>query len=112
MNPTPEKLCVIGNARVKEGNPITHLYSSFFITFIVDSETGTILDAEASMTLGLTRRFVRDLLSGRSLADVDESLIQLISCCYLGSSQKAMCVAYRDAVKKYRAWRQGLIITE
>lgn len=105
-------LCVIGNARVQSDNPITHQFSSFFITFIVDSEDGEILDADVSMTLALSRNFVREMFLGKSLANVDEALLEEIRLRYLGSSQKALQVAYKDGVKKYRAWRNGVILAE
>jgi len=96
-------VCVIGNARSASDNPITHTYSHFFITFIADPDTGEILDMEASFTLSLTNRFLRDLFLGRSLAAVDEGLLEAVRERYLGSSQKAIVVAYRDAVKKFVA---------
>lgn len=105
----PFQLCVIGNAKVQSENPITHKFSQFFITFIVDSETGAIQEVEASMTLALTARFVEKLFLGRSLAATDEELLDRVRTRYLGSSQRAIAVAYKDAVKKYRAWRRGII---
>lgn len=107
-----QTLCIIGNAKSQHGNPITHQYSSFFVTFIADAETGEIMDAEVSVALKLTGDFLRNLFVGKTLAEVDESLLQDIYTRYLGSSQKALQVAYKDAVKKYRAWRRGVIITE
>lgn len=106
------KLCVIGNAKTQSENPITHKYSQFFITFIVDSKTGTIEESEASMTLPLTARFVEGLFLGRSLAEIDEELLDRVRTRYLGSSQRAIVVAYKDAVKKFRAWQRDIIITE
>lgn len=105
-------LCVIGNARSQSDNPITHLFSSFFITFIVESETGIIVEAEPTVVLQTTKEFLKTLFVGRSLKAVDEDLEEDIKRRYLGSSQKAILVAYKDAVKKYRAWCQGITITD
>lgn len=107
-----QTLCIIGNARVQNDNPITHQFSSFFITFVADSDSGEIIDLQSSMTLSLTSNFVHDLFVGHSLAEIDEGLLGQVRSRYLGSSQKAIQVAYRDAVKKYKAWKKGLIITE
>lgn len=106
------ELRIIGNAKSQSDNPITHHYSSFFITFIVDAENGKILGAEVSMMLELTRSFTRRFFLGRSLAEVDRELLEEIERRYLGSSQRAMQVAYKDAVKKYGAWRKGLPSSE
>lgn len=105
----PTTLCIIGNARSQADNPIAHHFSSFFITFIVDSDTGQIIDAEASVVLRTTNEFLRSLFVGKSLATVDISLEEDVRHRYLGSSQKAVIVAYKDAVKKYRAWSNGII---
>ena len=106
------ELCVIGNAKSQQGNPITHTYSQFFATFIVAPDSGEIVDVEVSVVLDLTKRFLQGLFVGRSLADVDEELLEEIRTRYLGSSQKALQVVYKDAVKKYRAWKNGVILTE
>lgn len=106
----PTTLCIIGNARSQVDNPIARHFSSFFITFIVDSETGQIVDAEVSVVLRTTNEFLRSLFVGRSLAAADTTLEEEVRHRYLGSSQKAIIVAYKDAVKKYRAWRNGVIV--
>lgn len=107
-----ELMCIIGNAKAPQGNPITYQYSQFFITFIVKAETGEIMDMEVSTILKTTNDYIRTLFLGKELGEVDEALIETIRTHYLGSSQKALIVAYKDAVKKYRAWRGGIIITE
>lgn len=106
------ELCIIGNAKSQSDNPITHYYSAFFITFIVNADDGKILDAEVSMMLELTRSFTRQFFLGRSLVEVDQDLLEEIERRYLGSSQRAMQVAYKDAVKKYGAWRKGVSAAE
>ncbi len=106
-----ERLCIIGNAKSQTGNPITHQFSQFFITFIADGESGEILDLEASVVLELTNKFIKDIFLGRSLAEVDPEIIEKRS--YLsGFVPKSDQVAYKDAVKKYRSWNKGIIITE
>ena len=107
-----ERLCIIGNAKSQSGNPITHQFSQFFITFIADAETGEILDLEASVVLRLTNNFIKEIFLGKSLAEVDSEVIEKIDHTYLGSSQKAIQVAYKDAAKKYGSWNKGIIITE
>lgn len=100
-----KKLCITGNARTQQKNPITARFSHFFIVFIVDAESGTIVDLDVTVLLPATNNFIRELLLGRSLAEVDTELLELIRASYLGSSQKAIQMAYMEAVKKYRTWR-------
>ncbi len=108
----PYQICVIGNAKSPSDNPITLRFSQFFITFIADGETGVISECEASMTLALTSKFIAGLFVGRSLARVDEELIELVRTRYLGSSQKAVIVAYKDAVRKFRSRKNGIILPD
>lgn len=96
-----DTICVIGNSRTASDNPITHQFSVFFITFVVESDTGKIIDCEASVTLPLTNRFLKELFLGRFLTEVDQDLVDNIYRRYLGSSQKAVIVAYKDAVKSF-----------
>lgn len=105
-------LCIIGNAKSQLDNPITRQFSSFFITFIVEAESGVITEAEASVVLRTTNNFLSSLFVGRSLESFDDSLEENIRNRYLGSSQKAIIVAYKDAVKKYRAWRKGITLID
>lgn len=101
MTEHQETLFVVGNARTGSDNSITHCFSSFFIGFLVDRQ-GVILEAQASVVLDLTGRFLSDLFKGRSLAFCDETLVDEIRRRYLGSSQKAVIVAYRDAVLRFQ----------
>ncbi len=100
-----KKLCIIGNARTQQKNPITARFSHFFIVFIVEAETGIITDLDVTVMLPATGKFIKELFMGRSLASVDKELLEEIRTTYLASSQKAMQMAYMEAVKKYRAWR-------
>ena len=107
-----ETLCIIGNAKSPKSDPITYRFVYFFITFIADAETGEIMDLEVSTALHLTNVFIRGLFIGQSLAEVDDALFEKVHTRYLGTSQRAIQVAYKDAVRKYRAWRNNVIITE
>ena len=100
-------LCVIGNAKVAHGNPITYQYTQFFITFIVDATSGEIIDLEVSTALRLTNEFIRTIFIGGSLCVCEERISNMISTRYLGSSQRAILTAYKDAVRKYRSWLAG-----
>lgn len=105
MTNNVEKLCITGNARTQQKNPITARFSHFFIVFVAEASTGRILDLDAAVMLPVTNRFIHDIFTGRSLAEVDAELLEYIRSCYLGSSQKAIQMAYIDAVKKYRSWK-------
>lgn len=56
------------------------------------------------MLLPATNNFIRGLFVGRSLAEVDGEVLECVRNTYLASSQKAIQMAYLEAVKKYRTW--------
>ncbi|MCD7952658.1 MAG: DUF3870 domain-containing protein [Synergistaceae bacterium] len=95
-----ETLCIIGNAKSPKSDPITHRFVHFFITFIADAETGEIIDLEVSTALQLTNIFIRGLFIGQSLAAVDEALLEKVRTHYLGTSQRAIQVAYVAHLRK------------
>ena len=92
---------IVGHGRTGKNNPITEHYNIFFIGFVVEVETGKIIDLECSCTISITERFVHSLFLEKSLADFNENLEEEIERRYFGSSRRAIIVAYKDAIKKY-----------
>ena len=93
---------VLGHGKTSSDNAITSTFKIFFIGFVIDRETDEIVDLECSATIDITKRFVHDLFIGRSFADYDEELVESVKNRYFGTSQKAIIIAYKDALKKYK----------
>ena len=87
---------VVGNSKTNTDNAITNRFNSFFIGFVVEMKNDTIVDLSCSATIRTTDEFI-----GRSLIEFDLKLEEEIKRRYHGSSQRAIIVAYKDAVKKY-----------
>ncbi len=92
---------VIGHGRTQSDNPIMNVYSQFFVGFSVNVETDEVVDAAATVILDETKRFVRSLFVGKKFDAVHDDVIQEIEKRYWGSSQRALIVAYKDAVTHY-----------
>lgn len=92
---------VVGNAKTNTENAITNQFSSFFIGFVVNVDTGEIIDLSCSSTIRTTDDFIKSLLMGKSLKIFDCDLEEEVKKRYHGSSQRAIIVAYKDGVKKY-----------
>lgn len=92
---------VIGEARTQADNAITKEFNSFFIGFVVRKEDGKIIDLSCSSKLRTTDDFVYSIFINHDLNKIDAELEKEIKKRYFGSSQKAIIVAYRDAVRKY-----------
>jgi flavin-binding protein dodecin len=92
---------IVGNSRTNTDNAITQNFISFFIGFVVERDSGEIVDISCSSTIRTTEEFIASLFMGKSLKSFDEAMENEIRNRYFGSSQKAIIVAYKDAVKKF-----------
>jgi hypothetical protein len=92
---------IVGNSRTNEENAITTQFNSFFIGFVIDINNDEIVDLSCSATIRTTEEFIYSLFISKSFSEYDMSLEQEIKRRYHGSSQKAIIVSYKDAVKKY-----------
>ncbi|WP_281699333.1 DUF3870 domain-containing protein [Cetobacterium somerae] len=91
---------IVGTAKTSIDNAITKNYNSFFVGFIID-DNGKILDVEASAILKITNDFIKKIFVGKDFIKDFEEISSIILKNYLGSSQKSIIVAYKDAIKKY-----------
>ena len=93
---------VIGESRTNADNAITKMYGTFYMAFEVEETTLEILDFRCTNTIATTQDFLRKLFLGQSFPGVDEWLEDTLNRRYGGSSRKAVLVAYRDALKRWR----------
>lgn len=93
---------LVGDSRTSKNNPITTQFHSFFITLIINIEDGKIVDAGVSTMLEETRMFVKSIFIGHDMNANPQIVIDEINERYYGSSQKALIVAWKDAMKKYK----------
>ena len=100
---------VVGHARTNTDNAITEQFKLFFICFVVDAETDLVVDVECSSLLGITNRFIQHIFMGQNFSHVSSDIELEVSTRYFGSSQKAILVAYKEAVKKYCKVKPDLI---
>lgn len=95
-----DTIFIVGESRTNMDNAITIIYNSFYIAFEIDLKTGQILDCGCTHTIDLTEKFVKKLFIGRDIADFDTTENE-IKKRYHGTSQKAIIVSYKDALKKF-----------
>ncbi|MDQ0270527.1 DUF3870 domain-containing protein [Cytobacillus purgationiresistens] len=96
----PNTLYIIGESKTSSNNAIMQQYNGFFIAFVVERESGRIIDAECSSTIQLTSAFIQSIFLEKCILDVEELLAE-IEQRYFGSSQKAIMVAFKNAYIKY-----------
>lgn len=103
---------IIGNAKASQNNPITHIYSMFFIGLVIERDTGRIIDAGAAGVLPLTSEFIKAIFLDKNMESDISEISKEIESRYFGSSQKALIVAFKDAQKKYFQIKSGKNIEE
>jgi hypothetical protein len=96
-----EKIYVVGDSRTNQENPITKIYSKFFMAFVISGVDDIIVETEAVCILSATNSFIRNIFVGKNFIKDQELIISEIKKTYLGLSQKSIIVAYKDALKKY-----------
>lgn len=92
---------ISGYARLPQGITAEEMYSVIVVGMIVDRDTGLIKDAECSLVTDLAKRFIRDLLIGKSIDNL-VLIEEALTLRYFGSARKALISAIKIAYDKYR----------
>ena len=92
---------IIGESRTNMDNAITVIYNSFYMGFEVNTETDEIVDVGCVHTISITENFIKKMFIGKSIIEFEKDIDSEIKKRYHGTSQKAILVSYKDALKKY-----------
>lgn len=92
---------IIGHARTNVDNVITEKYKIFFINFIINTENDEVIDLSCTAMIPTTQQFISSIFVGKKFDMFYKEIEDEIMTRYFGSSQKALIVAYKDALKKY-----------
>jgi len=99
---------IIGIAKSQQNNPITQQYGRFLLGFVVNKYTGVIESCGSTVVMKSTYDFLDDLFRGRNI-DTESDLIRSdLENRYFGASQKAIMVAFKDAQRRFRLFKQGI----
>ena len=92
---------VTGVAKPSKDDPIASMYEVFFLSLVVDRDSGIIVDATCNTAREMTKDFIRSLLVRRNLADGVDGMVAEIRRRFFGLAQKALIVALKDAHNHY-----------
>ncbi len=92
---------VIGHGKTNRDNAITEKFKIFFIGFVIDTKTDKVVDLSCSATIPTTSQFIASIFIGKKFDKYYSNIEEEIKRRYFGSSQKAIIIAYKDALKKY-----------
>lgn len=99
---------IIGFAKSQQGNPITQQFGRFLLGFVIDKDTGIVESCGSTVVMQTTYDFLNCLFQGRHIVNDEELIRREVENRYFGASQKAILVAYRDAQRRYKLFRQGV----
>jgi hypothetical protein len=97
---------VTGVAKIAKDDPIASSNQVFFVSIIVDEETGLVVDATCNTVREMTENFIRLLLVGKNLATGVDEMVQEIRQRFFGLVQKTLIVALKDAHNRFMVLRK------
>ena len=109
MNMKTKSIYFTGEARTTMDNAITKIYGTFYMAFEVDASNGKIIRTDCNGTMKLTKDFINRIFEGKIFDDDEEKIIEEISEKYYASSTRAIVVAYRDALQKYKKVKKDIL---
>ncbi len=94
------KILVTGYSKIPGGISASDVYSVIGVSMEVDVDTGEIVKADCSLVTGLAREFVRRILEGEKLTDINY-LEHKFKTDYHGSTRKALITAVKICYDRY-----------
>ncbi|MBS4537572.1 DUF3870 domain-containing protein [Clostridium sp. D2Q-11] len=101
------EIFLTGYAKLPEGITARELYGVVALGMTVNRETSEILDAEPTLSTYLARTFVKELLVGEKLNNI-EHIENKFRHHYFGSAKKAILTAIKICYKNYKKIRGDL----
>ncbi|MGX8797025.1 DUF3870 domain-containing protein [Fusibacter sp. JL298sf-3] len=95
------QIFVTGYAKLPHGITAKELYSVIAVGLVVERHTGVIIDSDCSLATDLAKNFVKRILVGTNLNDMD-AIEKRIKTYYFGSAKKAITSAVKTCGEKYR----------
>lgn len=94
-------ILVVGQAKPSREDAIYNLHGEFYVSLVVERETGVILDVECNTILSVTKNFVASMCIGKSLKTDLPALEREIRERYFALTQKPLIACMKDAHNRY-----------
>lgn len=94
-------ILIVGQAKPSREDAIYSLHGEFYISLVLEKESGKIIDVDCNTILGVTRAFVADMMIGKSLKTEVELLEKEIRSRYFAMTQKPLIACLKDACNRY-----------
>ena len=96
-----DTILVIGQAKPSKDDAIYNLHGEFYISLVLDKESGKIIDMDCNTILEVTKNFVASMLIGKSLKDDVAIMEKEIKERYFALTQKPLIACLKDAHNRY-----------
>lgn len=94
-------ILVVGQAKPSREDAIYNLHGEFYISLVLDKETGKILDMDCNTILDVTKNFVISMMIGKSIKTDVAVLEKEIRERYFALTQKPLIACIKDAHNRY-----------
>lgn len=94
-------ILVVGQAKPSREDAIYNLHGEFYISLVLEKETGKILDMDCNTILDVTKNFVISMLIGKSIKSDVAELEKEIRERYFALTQKPLIACIKDAHNRY-----------
>jgi len=94
-------ILVIGQAKPSKDDAIYNLHGEFYISLVLEKESGKILDMDCNTILEVTKNFVASMLIGKSLKEDVAAMEKEIRERYFALTQKPLIACIKDAHNRY-----------
>ena len=94
-------ILVVGQAKPSREDAIYNLHGEFYVSLVVERDTGKILDVECNTILAVTRNFVASMFIGKSIKTDMDILEKEIRERYFALTQKPLIACLKDAHNRY-----------
>ena len=98
---------VVGQAKPSREDAIYNLHGEFYISLVVERDTGRILDVDCNTILSVTKNFVASMFVGKNPRTDTEVLEREIKERYFAPTQKPLIACMKDAHNRYMMACQG-----
>lgn len=96
-----DMILIVGQAKPSKEDAIYSLHGEFYVSLVVEKESGKIIDVECNTILSVTREFVASMFIGKSLKTNMAELEQDIRERYFALTQKPLIACMKDAHNRY-----------
>ncbi len=94
-------ILVVGHSKPSRDDAIHLMHGEFYISMVIEKDSGKIIDAGCNTILEITGDFVKDLVIGKNLKNDLGTMEKEIKERYFALTQKPLIAGLKDAYNRY-----------